>query len=338
MKAAVLLGNSTSGDIKREELIAQWEMLREIPGLELNILGYGARPTGEEISELVPADTDALFGIWISPQYINETFFDSHPKLKYIADLAHGYGEVDFPMTRRYGVTITNTAYGDTTIAEYAFALLGALCHRVEKHSEYVKTTDWTQPDHPAYMFALTPQIELCGKTFGIVGFGKIGYCAAKIAKGYGMTVLANARHRRVGSEYDGIEQVSLDELYKRSDIISVHAPLTSETRGMLNSEAFEKMKDGVIIINTSRGGLIDENALSHALDSGKVSAAGLDVLCEEPPKGDTLKLLAHENVLATGHIAWLPKSSRMRQVTLAISNFKAYLDGKPVSVINAER
>lgn len=240
-------------------------------------------------------------------------------------------------MTRRHGVVITNTAYGDTTIAEYAFALLLGLCHRVEKHSDYIQKTKWWEPDPPAYMFALTPQIELYGKTMGVIGLGKIGMCTARIAQGFGMRVISYDRFKHGEPEFAFIEQQdSLEDLLRQADVISVHAPLTAQTTGLINKDAFALMKDGVLLINTARGPLIAEDDLADALESGKVAAAGLDVLVDEPPKGPS-RLLSNPNVLTTGHIAWLPKSSRMRQVTLAVSNYKAYLAGKPVSVINAK-
>ena len=237
-------------------------------------------------------------------------------------------------MTRRYGVTITNTAYGANTIAEYAFALLLDICHNIERQNRYVKDTKWWEPNAPKYMYAIEKQLELYGLTMGIIGLGKIGYCTAKIAHGFGMKVIAYDRSKKTGSDYDFIEQVSIDELYSRADVISLHSPLTSETKGMINKESIAKMKNGVIFINTARGALVNEPDLVEALNSGKIYAAGLDVISEEPPKSD-LSILHCDNAKITNHIAWLPKSSRLRQVSLAISNFESYLKGTPVSVIN---
>ena len=183
-------------------------------------------------------------------------------------------------------------------------------------------------------MFGLSDQIELNGMTFGIIGLGKIGYHAALIAKGFGMNVISFNRHLKTGAEYDFIEQVSLDEVLSRSDVISLHTPLTDATKNIINKESIAKMKDGVILINTSRGGLINEDDLVNALNSGKIYAAGLDVISEEPPRHD-LEILHCENATITDHIAYLPKTSRLRSVSVAISNFKAYLDGCPTSVIN---
>lgn len=334
IKANVLLGKPTSTDISTEEMLHEWAGLKALPGVEYTVKRYETFPTPEEFNALIDEDADAALGVWITKAFINEHFFQTHPKCKYIAGLAHGYEDMDFSISRKYGVTITNTAYGASTIAEYAFALLLDICHKVELHNQYVKETKWWEPDAPKYTYALTKQMELCGMTFGVVGLGKIGWHAARIANGFGMKVLANSRHPKTGKEYEFIEQVPLEELFARSDVISLHAPLNASTKGMINRESIAKMKDGVILINTARGSLVDEDALVEALKSGKIYAAGLDVISEEPPK-HPLPILQQENATITGHIAWLPKTSRMRQVSLAIDNYRCYLEGHPVSVIN---
>ncbi len=334
MKVNVLLGKPTSTDITTEEMLHEWEGLNTIPGVTYVVKRYDTFPTVEEFNQLIDADADAALGIWVSKKFLTEDFFITHPKLKYLAGLAHGYEEMDFSISRRYGVTITNTAYGASTVAEYAFALLMDICHKVGTHSQYIKETKWWEPGAPKYMYALTKQLELCNMVFGVIGLGKIGYCAAKIAQGFGMKVIAYSRHPKSGPEYDFIEQVSLDELYARADVISLHAPLNSGTRQMINRKSVSKMKDGVIIINTARGALVDEDALVEGLHSGKIYAVGLDVLNEEPPTS-CLPILQEENATITGHIAWLPKSSRLRQVSLAIENYRSYLNGHPVSVVN---
>lgn len=333
-KVIALLGKPTSTDITTEEMLHEWEGLGTIPGVTYIVKQYETFPTVEEFNALIDEDADAALGVWITHKFLTEEFFQSHPRLKYLAGLAHGYEAMDFSVSRRYGVTITNTAYGASTVAEYAFALLLDICHKVELHSQYVKETDWSAPDAPKYMYALTKQLELCNMTFGVIGLGKIGWHAASIARGFGMKVIAYSRHKKEGPEYDFIEQVSLDELYARADVISLHAPLNDGTRKMINAESIRKMKDGVILINTARGALVDEAALTEGLKTGKVYAAGLDVLNEEPPVHANA-LLAQPNATITGHIAWLPKTSRLRQVSLAIHNYQSYLDGKPVSVIN---
>ena len=334
MKVQVLVSKPKSLDITLNEMMEKWHMLELIPGLECHFYTYDKSLTSEEISNIIDSDTEAVIGVYLRKDLITEDLFIKHPKLKYMAGMAHGYEEFDVELTHKYGVTITNTAYGASTIAEFAFALLLDICHKVELHSSYVKTHDWVNDPSPRYMFGLSDQIELNGMTFGIIGLGKIGYHAALIAKGFGMNVISFNSHLKTGAEYDFIEQVSLDEVLSRSDVISLHTPLTDATKNIINKESIAKMKDGVILINTSRGGLINEDDLVNALNSGKIYAAGLDVISEEPPRHD-LGILHCENATITDHIAYLPKTSRLRSVSVAISNFKAYLDGCPTSVIN---
>ena len=334
MKVNVLLGNPTSTDITKEDMLEQWALLGSIPNVEYVIKETKGFPDEDEFNQMIDPDCDAVLGCWITKRFINERFFESHPKCKYIAGGAHGYEQLDWEMTRRYGVTITNTTYGDSTIAEFAFALLMDICHKVSWHSDYIKKTDWLKPDHPKYMYALTKQLELRDMTLGILGLGKIGYHTALIGRGFGMKVLAHSRHKKEGPQYDFIQQVSFDELLAQSDVISLHTPLTPATENIIDRNAFAKMKDNVILINTARGKLIEEEALIDALKSGKVYAAGLDTMVEEPPRKPN-ELLTLPNTTITGHIAWLPKTARLRQASLAVENYRSYLEGKPVSVIN---
>ena len=238
-------------------------------------------------------------------------------------------------MTRKRGISISNTIYGSQTIAEYAFALLMDVCHHIGTHDTRIKTIDWSVPEnHNEFCKSVTRQIELYDKTIGVIGLGAIGFAFAKMAQGFGMHVLAYSRHKKTGAEYDFIEQVSLDELLARSDFISLHTPHTPATERMINQDTIARMKDGVILINTARGALIDEQALADALASGKVLAAGLDVLTDEPPVCGS-PLLTAPNTVITGHIAWLTRESRIRAIDMAIDNFRCYLEGHPVSIIN---
>ena len=267
---------------------------------------------------------------------INEKLFEAHPNLKYIATLGHGFEDFDVEMTRRRGVTITNTIYGDVTIAQYAMALLMNICHNVTVQSDYTKTGYWKEKEtnpQASYNQLFVPQIELYQKTMGIIGLGAIGLWTARMAKGFGMKVIANSRHKKTGPQYDGIEQVSMEEIFERSDAISIHCPHTKETENLLNREAFAKMKDGVIIINTARGIIIDEEALLEALESRKVYMAGL-VVANEPPQYQ-IPLMQSPYPFITSHIAWQPKAARLRAVDLAVKNFRSYLEGMPTSVIN---
>ena len=266
---------------------------------------------------------------------MNEAFLSQHPNLKYVATLGHGWEKFDTEMTRKRGISISNTIYGSQTIAEYAFALLMDVCHHIGTHDTRIKTIDWSVPEnHNEFCKSVTRQIELYDKTIGVIGLGAIGFAFAKMAQGFGMHVLAYSRHKKEGAAYDFIEQVSLDELLARSDFISLHTPHTPATERMINQDTLAKMKDGVILINTARGALIDEQVLADALASGKVLAAGLDVLTDEPPVHGS-PLLTAPNTVITGHIAWLTRESRIRAIDMAIDNFRCYLEGHPVSIIN---
>jgi glycerate dehydrogenase len=334
MKVVVIQEAIIQPDLTAEELSEHWRKLESISGIELEIKYPEGYPSAEELHEFI-GDADAVFGIWINENVINERFLNQHPNLKYIATLGHGWQTFDAGMTRRRGITITNTIYGTQTIAEYAWALLMEVCHHTAAHSDEVKHTDWSDESlQRRFGYVRTPQIELYGKTCGIIGLGSIGFAFAKMAQGFGMNVAAYSRHKKEGSQYDFIHQVGFDTLLAESDVISIHAPLTSSTADMINKDSIAKMKNGVIIINTARGGLIVEQDLLDALNSGKIYGAGLDVLREEPPSGDN-PLFHSDKTVITGHIAWLTRESRIRACELAIHNFKSYRDGHPVSVIN---
>jgi len=255
------------------------------------------------------------------------------PNLRYIGVLATGYNVVDADAARARDIPVSNIpAYGTNAVAQFSFALLLEICHHVGRHSDAVHAGRWSEI--PDFCFWETPLIELAGKTIGIVGFGRIGRATAKIARAFGMNVIAHSRTEteegRALAEY-----VPLDELYARSDVISLHCPLTDETRGMINRDSIARMKDGVILINTGRGPLLIEQDLADALNSGKVYAAGLDVVSVEPIREDN-PLLRAKNCLITPHIAWAPKEARQRLMAIALENLRSFLDGNPVNIVNS--
>lgn len=255
--------------------------------------------------------------------------FEALKGLKYVGVLATGFNIVDIESAKSHGVVVTNVpSYGTDSVAQYAFALLLELCHQVKHHSDAVKSGKWNR--HEDFCFWDHPLIELSGKTFGIIGLGRIGVKTGQIARAFGMRVIAYSPN----SKAEGIESVSLERLYEESDIISLHCPLNDETRGILNAQSFEQMKEGVIIINTARGPLIDENALQKALDNGKVFGAGLDVMAVEPPKGHH-PLFDYHNVIITPHIAWAPKEARSRLLDIACNNVAAFIKGQNVNQVN---
>lgn len=252
------------------------------------------------------------------------------PNLKYIGVLATGYNVVDIEAARRRGVVVTNIpTYGTDAVAQFAFAMLLEIAHHVQHHSDAVKEGRWT--NHQDFCFWDYPLIELAGKTMGIIGYGRIGQATARIARAFGMQVIAYDVSQQSGNSD---VYVDLDTLLGSSDVISLHCPLFESTRGIINKDSIARMKDGVILLNNSRGPLVVEQDLADALNSGKVYAAGLDVVSEEPIKADN-PLLSAKNCLITPHISWAPKESRQRLMNIAVENLKAFLEGKPQHVVS---
>jgi len=261
-----------------------------------------------------------------------ETFYKA-PNIKWVGVLATGYNVVDVDAAREKGIPVTNVPdYSTDAVAQMVFALLLEICHHVWDHSEAVKKGEWTRSKD--FCFWKYPLIELAGKTMGIIGYGRIGRATARIAQAMGMKVLAYTRTVDKALESDTMRFVSLDELLRESDVISLHCPLFESTKGMINKETIGKMKDGVIIINTSRGPLVVEEDLAEALNSGKVYAAAVDVVSTEPISEDN-PLLKARNIIITPHIAWAPKEARQRLMDIAVENLKAFLRGEPVNVVN---
>ena len=248
-------------------------------------------------------------------------------QLKYIGVLATGYNVVDTAAARELGIAVTNIpAYSTDSVAQMVFALLLEICQHVGHHSEAVHAGRWTASRD--FCFWDTPLLELAGKTMGIVGYGRIGRKVAEIARCFGMEVVAWTRTPR------DPECVSLDELLARSDVISLHCPLFPETQNLINRERIAKMKDGAILINTSRGPVVNDADLREALDSGKLYAAAADVSTIEPIPADN-PLLGCRNMIFTPHIAWATHEARARLMDIAVENVRAFIGGKPVNVVN---
>ena len=263
---------------------------------------------------------------------IRRSVIDACPKLKYISVLATGYNIVDVAYAAEKGIPVSNVpTYGTAAVGQFAIALLLELCHHVAHHSEAVHQGRWeTNPD---WCFWDYPLIELDGKTMGIIGFGKIGQTTGRIARALGMRILATgSRENEAGRAI--AEYVDLDTLLRESDVIALHCPLFPSTQGIINKESIAKMKDGVILINNSRGQLVVEQDLADALNAGKVAAAGLDVVSTEPIRGDN-PLLQAKNCLITPHISWAPKEARVRIMEISAKNLEAFLSGAPVNVVN---
>ena len=263
---------------------------------------------------------------------ISACTIDACPSIKYITVLATGYNVVDYEYAAKKGVPVSNVpTYGTASVGQYAIALLLEICGQVKHHSDAVHEGRWEKCED--FCFWDYPLIELAGKTMGIIGFGRIGRTTGRIAKALGMRVLATGSHPTEEGMAIG-EYVDIDTVFRESDVISLHCPLFPETRGIINKDSIAKMKDGVIIINNSRGLLIVEQDLADALCSGKVYAAGLDVVAEEPIKGNN-PLLHAPNCIITPHISWAPKESRQRIMECTEKNLKAFLSGEPVNVVN---
>ena len=253
--------------------------------------------------------------------------------LKYIALESTGYNVVDCEYAKSMGVPVSNIpSYSTNAVAQLTFSLILEITNAVGIHSESVRNGDWA--NCPDFCYWKTPLTELCGKTLGIVGFGQIGQAVADIAEAFKMNIVAVSGHETDQSHRKNFSWVDMDTLAKTSDIISFHCPLTEKTTGLVNEEFISKCKDGAIIINTSRGPVVDDQALADALNNGKLRGAGLDVLTVEPPKADN-PLLSAKNCFITPHIAWAGFETRERLMKILEENVKAYLNGNPQNVVN---
>ena len=263
---------------------------------------------------------------------VSKATIDACPNIKLIAMLATGYNVVDYNYAKEKGIPVCNVpTYGTASVSQFSIALLLEICHHIGHHSESVHAGNWAS--NVDWCYWDYPLIELEGKTIGIIGFGRIGQAEGRTAKALGMNVIAydlypNASGKEIG------EYVDLDTLFVRADVITLHCNLTPENTGLINKETIAKMKDGVILINNARGQLIVEQDVADALNSGKMAAAGLDVVYTEPIRSDN-PLLQAKNCIITPHISWAPKESRQRIMDVTVDNVKAFLAGEPINVVN---
>ncbi len=261
---------------------------------------------------------------------ISRNIIETCPSIKYLGLLSTGYNVIDLEAASERNIPVTNVpGYGSDAVAQFTFALLLEICNRVGYHSDVVKEGKWTRCSD--FCFWDYPLKDISGKTLGLVGYGAIGKTVANIAKAFGMKVIVYTRTIR---EEEGITHVDLDTLFAQADVISLHCPLFENTKGMINKESIKKMKDGVILLNTSRGPLIEEADVAKALKSGKIYAAGLDVIESEPMK-ENHPLMGIENCIITPHIAWASKEARERLMEIAVENLKGFLEGKNQNVVN---
>lgn len=257
------------------------------------------------------------------------------PDLKYIGVLATGYNIIDTTVATKNGIIVANApAYGTASVVQMTFALLLELCVHTQKHSDSVSAGKWARSLDFCYWDF--PLVELAGKTMGIIGFGEIGDKVSHVAAALGMHVIGASRRQTDQSHRNDndFRWVGLPELFAKSDVVSIHCPLTSETKGMINTASLQNMKRSAFLINTSRGPIIDEQDLADALNNGIIAGAGLDVLSVEPPNFEN-PLFKARNCIITPHIAWATKEARTRLMEITISNLTAFIAGKPVNVIN---
>lgn len=292
-----------------------------------DVTWYDATKPEDTISRI--GDAQAVF---VNRHAITKEVFNACPNIEYIGVLGTGFNMIDLEAAKEAGVTICNVpAYSTNAVAQCVFSLLLNISFMTYKHNEFVKAGKWNKvPDEE---LVDKPMFELAGKTMGVIGFGHIGQAVAKIANAMGMEVLAYRRHPDKSLETSQLHFACLDELLAKSDIISLHCPLNPETTQLINKDTIAKMKDGAVLINTSRGGVINDQDVADALDSGKLYMAGLDVLTVEPPT-DGNPLTLHPRTILTPHMGWGPKETRIRLLDVVSKNFLAYLNGNPVNVV----
>jgi len=285
-----------------------------------------------EETKIVERIKDAEIVI-VNKTKIDKTVLDVCHKIRYIGVLATGYNNIDIEYARERGILVANVPnYGTFAVGQFAIALLLEVCHRIGHHDKAVHEGRWT--NNLDWCFWDYPLIELSGKTMGIIGFGRIGKTTGRIGKALGMKIIAYTRHPQAEDKKEVEFVAKLDDLFAQADVVVLHCPLFPETKEIINKTNIEKMKDGVIIINNSRGGLINEEDLAEALKSGKVYAAGLDVVATEPIREDN-PLLVAPNCIITPHISWAAKESRKRLLDIAIENVAGFIAGNPINIVN---
>lgn len=319
MKIVLLDGEALNpGDLS-------WAPLEELG--ELTVYPRGTNDPEEVIRRIADADI-----VLCNKTPVGRVVFERCPNMRLLCVIATGYNVVDTQAAKEHGVPVCNVpAYGTEMVAQFAIGLLLEICHHVQLHNEAVHAGEWERC--PNFCFWKTPIMELAGKTMGIIGFGRIGRAVGRIAKALGMTVLATGSRRCPEGEQIA-EYVDLQTLLTRADVISLHCPLFPETEKLINRDTIARMKDGAILINNSRGGLIDEQDVADALNSGKLRAAAVDVVSVEPIVGSN-PLLTAKNCIITPHMSWAATEARARIVDITAANIRTYLAGNPQNVVN---
>ncbi len=300
-----------------------WERLRESG--ELTVYDRTAEDQVIERSEGAEI-------ILLSKVAMGKVQFERLPYLRYVGVLATGYNIVDPAAAAEKGITVTNIpAYSTNSVAQMVFALVLELCHRTQWHSDLVMKGRWSES--PDFCFWDYPLMELAGKTMGVIGMGNIGNKVCDIATQFGMELLGNERSRSDQSHRVNFRWVDLEELLHYSDIVTLHCPLTPETKGVINRETLNLMKKSAFLVNTSRGPVVVDEDLAEALNTGIIAGAGLDVLSVEPPARNN-PLFSARNCIITPHIAWATLEARKRLIDIAVQNVRSWIEGSPVNVV----
>jgi glycerate dehydrogenase len=316
MKIVVLDGYAmNSGDLS-------WENLKKLG--EVSIYD---RTLESEVVERI-SDSEIVI---TNKVIIGKEVFEKCKNIKYVGVTATGYNVVDTNLAKELGVTVTNVpAYSTDSVAQLVFSFILEHCQNVSKYTESVKSGTWVNSKDFSYQ--KFPIIELAGKSLGIIGFGAIGKKVAEIGNAFGMNVLVNTRSP--SADKINVNFVSKEEIFKNSDFLTLHCPLNEETDELVNEKTLNLMKKSAILINTGRGGLVNEKDLANALNLEKIAGAGLDVLSTEPPKEDN-PLLNAKNTYITPHVAWASYEARKRLMDVTINNVKSFIDGNPINVVN---
>ncbi|WP_459202494.1 D-2-hydroxyacid dehydrogenase [Methanococcus sp. CF] len=316
MKIVVLDGYTmNSGDLS-------WEDLKKLGELTI----YDRTPESEVIERI--SDSEIVI---TNKVIIGKEVFEKCKNIKYVGVTATGYNVVDTNLAQELGVIVTNVpAYSTDSVAQLVFSFILEHCQNVSKYSDSVKSGTWVNSKD--FSYRKFPLIELADKTLGIIGFGAIGKKVAEIGNAFGMNVLVNTR--TVSNTPLNVKFVSKEEIFKNSDFLTLHCPLNEETTEIINEKTLNLMKKSVFLINTGRGGLVNEKALSNALNVGKIAGAGLDVLSTEPPKEDN-PLINAKNTIITPHVAWASIGARERLMNVTVNNVKSFIEGNPINVVN---
>jgi glycerate dehydrogenase len=318
MKIVVLDGYTLNpGDLS-------WDNLKAIG----EVVIYDRTPPGEILER--SKDAEILF---TNKTPLKEETLNALPYLKYIGVLATGYNVVDIEAANRRGIVVTNVpSYSTFSVAQLTFALLLELCLHVQRHSDTVFSGKWASSID--FSFRDFPLIELAGKTIGIIGFGSIGQTVANIAASFGMNVISFSRTKTDQTQRADFKWVTIDELFEKADVVTLHCPLVPETKGLVNIGYLKKMKKSAFLLNTSRGPVIIEEDLAYALNNDLIAGAGVDVLSLEPPSADN-PLLKAKNCIITPHFAWATREARVRLMNIAIDNLSHFLGNTPVNVVS---